>query len=130
MTTRMPLIRILRALVAIGCAAAVTPPSVAYADTSSESRTTFTRIAGPVVLAQARSAPRTKSPNPDAMEFESVKNSIALLFRDLSVNTGRSIVLMNGLETTQAGPYEKKKRTPWEWVDQIVTDTGMRVERG
>lgn len=63
------------------------------------------------------------------IEFSAPNTSVALLVRELNEASGRNMVLMNGLETTRSGPYEKSKHTAQEWVDLFATDAGLRVDR-
>ncbi len=121
--------RILRWLTfAVLAATLAASPLACASDPAKASATDAAQPApAPIQLAQARTGPR-KTPAPDRFEFEAIKNSVALLTRDFSLKSRRSIVLMNGVEPSQAGPYEKKKRAPAEWVDQIATDAGLRVQ--
>jgi len=107
--------------------AALATSTLACASTPADTATAADTKATPIQLAQARTATRTSSSS-KSFEFESTKNSVALLTRDLSAKSGRNIVLMNGVEMSQAGPYEKKKRSAAEWVDQIAADAGLRVQ--
>jgi len=63
------------------------------------------------------------------VEFSAPNTSVALLARELHAASGHNIVLMNGLETTRTGPYEKAKRPAQEWIDLFVADAGLRVDR-
>ncbi len=121
-------IQSLRALAEITCLTVLTITSLSCASTAAKlpESSTATPTTEPIQFAQARpTTPIVALTEP--FEFVSTKNSVALLTRDLSAKSGRSIILMNGLEPSQAGPYEKKKHTAGEWIDQIAADAGMRV---
>jgi len=112
------------------CVAALAAAPMACASTPTDTQPQAAEPASePILLAQARTTGR-KAPSQPGVEFESAKSSIALLARELSEKTGRSLVVMNGLEMTEVGPYEKKKRAAAEWVDLIATDAKLRVVRG
>lgn len=81
-----------------------------------------------IELAQAKPR-RTPAAPGTPVEFSAPNTSVALLIRELNAASGRNLVLMNGLETTRTGPYDKAKRPAQEWADMIATDAGLRLDR-
>ncbi len=111
-----------RRLAASASLAAATMLGLACATTADTGDTDSAPTAQPLRLAKSRD----REPK---IEFTAPRTSLALVLRELSTKTRRSIVLMNGVElTTTVGPYDSKKFSARHWIDRIAEDAGIRIE--